>query len=47
MWEIRSSDVGYHLYKDGRLKADLYGFYQEWVEVVKWLNGGGENLTDR
>jgi len=38
MWEIRSSDVGYHLYKDGQVKADLYGFYRDWVKVVELLN---------
>ncbi len=39
MWTIVSSDVGYCLYKDGQLKADLYGFRQDWEEVVEWLNG--------
>jgi len=40
MWEIRSSDLGYHLYKGGQLKADLYGFYRDWVKIVEFLNGG-------
>lgn len=38
MWTIVSSDVGYHLYKDEQLKADLYGFRQDWEEVAEWLN---------